>query len=148
MKQIDEGPAKEKSRSLAVIQDDKGFNWNKYIPNEGSVLVAEIEVRYAERWDDGRQCFLDAEGNNVTNPNTIDFEAVVKTIPTIEVEYKEVFERLRREKERRENPDKFVKEIIIVNQEMTAENLMKMADKAMMTKITEVDNKTKSESSK
>ncbi|MFS8007728.1 hypothetical protein Hanom_Chr14g01264451 [Helianthus anomalus] len=44
MKQIDEGPAKEKSRALAVIQDDGGFNWNKYIPNEGSTFLAAVTL--------------------------------------------------------------------------------------------------------
>ncbi|KAJ0696611.1 hypothetical protein HanLR1_Chr10g0359191 [Helianthus annuus] len=34
MRQIEENPVKEKSRALAVIQDDEGFNWNDFIPDE------------------------------------------------------------------------------------------------------------------
>ncbi|MFS7957346.1 putative transcription factor interactor and regulator CCHC(Zn) family [Helianthus anomalus] len=33
-KQIGEGSSKEKKQALVVIQDDEGFNWNKYIPKE------------------------------------------------------------------------------------------------------------------
>ncbi|KAM0037342.1 putative transcription factor interactor and regulator CCHC(Zn) family [Helianthus debilis subsp. tardiflorus] len=40
--QIEEGPSKEKKQALVVIQEDEGFNWNKYISKEGYALVAEV----------------------------------------------------------------------------------------------------------
>ncbi|MFS7910313.1 hypothetical protein Hanom_Chr02g00104761 [Helianthus anomalus] len=46
MKQIENNPLKEKSRALAVIQDDEGFNWNDFLQDEdhiGSALVAEVK---------------------------------------------------------------------------------------------------------
>ncbi|MFS7967800.1 hypothetical protein Hanom_Chr09g00790001 [Helianthus anomalus] len=45
MRQIEDNPVKEKSRALAVIQDDEGFNWNDYIPGEDkieSTFMAEV----------------------------------------------------------------------------------------------------------
>ncbi|KAJ0728253.1 putative transcription factor interactor and regulator CCHC(Zn) family [Helianthus annuus] len=45
MKQIEETP-KEKSRALAVIQDDEGFDWNEFLPKEDAVgyaFMAHIE---------------------------------------------------------------------------------------------------------
>ncbi|MFS8019328.1 hypothetical protein Hanom_Chr15g01402511 [Helianthus anomalus] len=45
MRQIEDNPVKEKSRALAVIQDDEGFNWNDFISDEdqiGSAFMAEV----------------------------------------------------------------------------------------------------------
>ncbi|KAJ0576992.1 putative transcription factor interactor and regulator CCHC(Zn) family [Helianthus annuus] len=39
MKQIEETP-KEKSRALAVIQDDEGFDWSDFLPEEDAVGYA------------------------------------------------------------------------------------------------------------
>ncbi|KAJ0524927.1 putative transcription factor interactor and regulator CCHC(Zn) family [Helianthus annuus] len=45
LKQISEGLSKEKSRALVTIHDDEGFNWGKYINDDGSLraLVAEMK---------------------------------------------------------------------------------------------------------
>ncbi|KAJ0463989.1 hypothetical protein HanHA300_Chr14g0521931 [Helianthus annuus] len=47
MKQIENNSVKEKSRALAVIQDDEGSNWNDFLPEEeygfNSALVAEVK---------------------------------------------------------------------------------------------------------
>ncbi|MFS7945315.1 hypothetical protein Hanom_Chr06g00522851 [Helianthus anomalus] len=39
MKQIEETP-KEKSRALAAIQDDEGFDWSEFVPEEDAVSYA------------------------------------------------------------------------------------------------------------
>ncbi|MFS8019469.1 hypothetical protein Hanom_Chr15g01404141 [Helianthus anomalus] len=39
MKQIEETP-KEKLRALAVIQDDEGFNWSAFLPEDDAVGYA------------------------------------------------------------------------------------------------------------
>ncbi|MFS7900349.1 hypothetical protein Hanom_Chr00s108192g01806551 [Helianthus anomalus] len=78
---------------LVVTQGYEVFNWNKYIPNEGVALVAELkrnredniarkkldkiyniwkEAKDAGRWDDERKCYLDPEENIATDPNRID----------------------------------------------------------------------------
>ncbi|MFS8019437.1 putative transcription factor interactor and regulator CCHC(Zn) family [Helianthus anomalus] len=49
MKQIEETP-KEKSRALAVIQDDEGFDWSEFLPEDDAVgfafaFMAQIEQR-------------------------------------------------------------------------------------------------------
>ncbi|KAM0052434.1 putative transcription factor interactor and regulator CCHC(Zn) family [Helianthus debilis subsp. tardiflorus] len=46
MKQIEKNLVKEKSRALAVIQDDEAFNWNDFLTEEdyiGPALVAEVK---------------------------------------------------------------------------------------------------------
>ncbi|KAJ0613509.1 hypothetical protein HanIR_Chr02g0052151 [Helianthus annuus] len=39
MKQLEDAP-KEKSRALAVIHDDEGFNWSDLLPEEDAVGYA------------------------------------------------------------------------------------------------------------
>ncbi|MFS8003579.1 hypothetical protein Hanom_Chr13g01215611 [Helianthus anomalus] len=102
------------------------------------------EAKDAERWDDERLCYLDPEWNIATDAKTIDFDALVKTIPTVEKEHKDVIEAMKREEEAKKNPIKHIKEIIDVKQEMTIEKLRKMADNALMAKQNEVEIPTKS----
>ncbi|MFS7896850.1 hypothetical protein Hanom_Chr00s005989g01731701 [Helianthus anomalus] len=40
---ISEGSSKKRKQALVVTQEDKGFNWNKYIPKEKHALVAEVK---------------------------------------------------------------------------------------------------------
>ncbi|KAM0027770.1 putative transcription factor interactor and regulator CCHC(Zn) family [Helianthus debilis subsp. tardiflorus] len=45
MKQLEENP-KEKSRALVVIQDDEGFDWSEFLPEDddvGFAFIAKIE---------------------------------------------------------------------------------------------------------
>ncbi|MFS7936731.1 hypothetical protein Hanom_Chr05g00419231 [Helianthus anomalus] len=60
MKQLEDTP-KEKSRALAVIHDDEGFDWSEFLPEEDTVgyaLMTKIvpfkdnkteEVKYVNR---------------------------------------------------------------------------------------------------
>ncbi|KAF5818555.1 putative transcription factor interactor and regulator CCHC(Zn) family [Helianthus annuus] len=50
MKQIEETP-KEKSRALAVIQDDEGFDWSEFLPEDDAVgfaLMAQLPPKKAQ----------------------------------------------------------------------------------------------------
>ncbi|MFS7963228.1 putative transcription factor interactor and regulator CCHC(Zn) family [Helianthus anomalus] len=89
-KPIEEGSSKEKKQAMVTtqddnkwgIQDDEGFNWNKYIKEDGELkaLVAEFkqsreekharaylsnvydafkEARQANRWSQEKECFVD-----------------------------------------------------------------------------------------
>ncbi|MFS8021213.1 hypothetical protein Hanom_Chr16g01424811 [Helianthus anomalus] len=40
------------------------------------------EAVKAKRWDPNRECYLDPKGNVCTDPKTIDFDALVKSIPS------------------------------------------------------------------
>ncbi|XP_021984602.1 uncharacterized protein LOC110880296 [Helianthus annuus] len=151
---IEENSVKQKSRALAVIQDDEGFNWNDYIPDEeqiGSAFVDDIspvtfnrereiahvrmniihraykEAVKAKRWDAER-------------------EREMKLIPTEEEDRLKIEAEEKAEKESKENSVKVVKEIIDVNVEMTTENLKKKADQVLMAKALEVDTKSAFES--
>ncbi|KAM0050112.1 putative transcription factor interactor and regulator CCHC(Zn) family [Helianthus debilis subsp. tardiflorus] len=166
--QIKEGSSsKDKTRALIVTHEDERFDWSKYIPDEGpSAFVdkrvynreedtarkklGEIKMIYKEaveynRWDEERQCYLDREENIATDPATIDFDALVKTIPTVEEEHAEVLVAMIKEKAEKEvklNAAKNGLEIIDVKQELTVENLRKMADNALMAKPNKVESST------
>ncbi|KAJ0747511.1 putative transcription factor interactor and regulator CCHC(Zn) family [Helianthus annuus] len=118
-KQIGEGSSKERKQALVVTQDDEGFNWNKYIPKEKLVLVAEVksepvrektmrerniacirldemqaafeEARRAGRWDKKRECYTDPKGNPVVESRSLNFKALLEVIPTSEELYSKKF---------------------------------------------------------
>ncbi|KAJ0832151.1 putative transcription factor interactor and regulator CCHC(Zn) family [Helianthus annuus] len=102
-KLIDEGSSKDRKQAMVVIQDDEGFNWNKYIPKEKHALVAEfrqsreehharmclsdvyaaaIEAKQANIWDRERECFIDPQRNPTVDPQKVDFKALMAAIPT------------------------------------------------------------------
>ncbi|TKW70362.1 MAG: hypothetical protein DI543_28925, partial [Bradyrhizobium icense] len=201
MKQADDN--RDKSRALAVIYDDEGYDWSKEVlPEEDAVgyafmakndepipwkdgrteeqkynyrkMIAEnriirisriyLEARRARRWDPDRECYLDEYGNIAIDDKTLDLEAIIKEIkeddeywqhkwwgtPT-EKMIEEEKEKERKEKEMKEQ-EEFEKAkqvdtgIIDTTQELTAENLGKMADKVLAAKVLEVDSNSVTES--
>ncbi|KAJ0618429.1 putative transcription factor interactor and regulator CCHC(Zn) family [Helianthus annuus] len=190
---------RDKSRALAVIYDDEGYDWSKdVLPEEDAVgyafmanddepipwkddrteeqrycyrkMIAEnrilrisriyLEARRANRWDPDRECYLDRYGNIAIDDSTLDMEAIIKEIkeddeywqhkwwgtPTSKMIEEE------KEKERKEKEEKEMKEkeeiekvkqvdtgLIDTTQELTSENLGKMADKVLAAKALEVD---------
>ncbi|MFS7905957.1 hypothetical protein Hanom_Chr01g00053781 [Helianthus anomalus] len=103
------GPCMFQDDSKWKIQDDEGFNWNKYIKDERTekwVLVAEFkqsreeeheraylsnvydayeEARRENRWSQEKECFVDLEGNPTLDPDEVDFESLVAAIPILGV---------------------------------------------------------------
>ncbi|KAF5759446.1 putative transcription factor interactor and regulator CCHC(Zn) family [Helianthus annuus] len=99
---------KEKSRALAVIHDDEGYDWSQVLPEEDAVgyaFVANVdhdrwwrndyarweiekfrepfkEAQRAKRWNDELECYMDPRGNPVVDPSKVDFEAVTKLLPS------------------------------------------------------------------
>ncbi|XP_021996077.1 eukaryotic translation initiation factor 3 subunit A-like [Helianthus annuus] len=98
----------EKSRSLAVIYDDEGYDWSKKVlPEEDAVgyaFVAEAdpdrwwkvdyarweigklnepfkEAQRAKRWNEELECYMDPRGNPVADPSKVDFKAVTNLLP-------------------------------------------------------------------
>ncbi|MFS7936037.1 putative transcription factor interactor and regulator CCHC(Zn) family [Helianthus anomalus] len=99
----------EKSRALAVIYDDEGYDWSKEVLPEqvavGYAFVAkddhdnwwrrnsarwEIgklyepfqEAQRANRWNEELECYLDPQGNPVVDPSKVDFDAVTNVFPS------------------------------------------------------------------
>ena len=99
----------EKSRALAVIYDDEGYDWSKEVLPEqdvvGYAFVAreehdawwrrdsarwEIgklyepfqEAQRAKRWNEELECYLDPQGNPVVDPSKVDFDAVTNVFPS------------------------------------------------------------------
>ncbi|KAM0008103.1 putative transcription factor interactor and regulator CCHC(Zn) family [Helianthus debilis subsp. tardiflorus] len=140
--QTDEGSSKEKTQALVVTQEDEEFNWNKYIPKDGSALVAEIkysreyriarsrldevyyifkEAKQAKRWDDERKCYLDPQGNPAVDLKSVDFDALLATIPTATKYYSKKKE----DKNYEEQVEKRIKKVINASLEMLTETLKK-----------------------
>ncbi|MFS7936169.1 hypothetical protein Hanom_Chr05g00412311 [Helianthus anomalus] len=102
------GPSTIQDDNRCRIQDDGGFNWNKYIKEDEELkaLVAEFkqsreeeqargylrkeykkyrEARWANRWNEEKECCVDPEGNLTTDPDEVDFKVLVAAIPTVGV---------------------------------------------------------------
>ncbi|MFS7969421.1 hypothetical protein Hanom_Chr09g00809001 [Helianthus anomalus] len=54
------------------------------------VITIFKEAKQAKRWDDGRKCYLDPQGNPTMDPKTTDFNALVAAIPTAEEFYSKI----------------------------------------------------------
>ncbi|KAJ0940813.1 putative transcription factor interactor and regulator CCHC(Zn) family [Helianthus annuus] len=192
LKQVEDN--KEKSRALAVIYDDEGYDWSQEVlPEEDAVgyafmaktepvlwkdnrteeqkyrhrkMLAEnriirisginLEAKRARRWDPDRECYLNPYGNIAVDDKTLDLEAIIKEFKD-EDDYwqnkwwgtgdeKEKEEKERKEKEENEKAKKVDTGVIDTTQELTAENLGKMADKVLAAKALEVDSNSVSES--
>ncbi|KAJ0714031.1 putative transcription factor interactor and regulator CCHC(Zn) family [Helianthus annuus] len=65
----------EKSRALAVIYDDEGYDWSKEV-------LPEKDAVGAERWSEELECYLDPYGNPVVDPAKVDFDAVTNAFPS------------------------------------------------------------------
>ncbi|MFS7907080.1 putative transcription factor interactor and regulator CCHC(Zn) family [Helianthus anomalus] len=99
----------EKSRALAVIYDDEGYDWSKEVLPEsdavGYAFVAnddhdawwrrdstrwEIrklnepfqEAKRAKRWNEELACYMDPQGNPVVDPSKVDFDVVTNLFPS------------------------------------------------------------------
>ncbi|MFS7929091.1 hypothetical protein Hanom_Chr04g00328461 [Helianthus anomalus] len=114
------------------------------------------EAKKAKMWDPDRECYLDPKGNICIDPKSIDFDALVKSILSVEEQIKIDAEKIaEKERLRQERYEEFLRSkksekvdegIIDVKAEMTAKNLTKMADQVTMAKELEVDSKSASES--
>ncbi|KAF5760090.1 putative transcription factor interactor and regulator CCHC(Zn) family [Helianthus annuus] len=97
----------EKSRALAVIYDDEGYDWSQVCPEKdvvGYAFVADAdpdrwwkadyarweigklnepfkEAQRAKRWNDELECYMDPQGNPVADPSKVDFKAVTNLLP-------------------------------------------------------------------
>ncbi|MFS7964080.1 hypothetical protein Hanom_Chr08g00746001 [Helianthus anomalus] len=130
-----------RERNLASIKKKRIYNAYK-------------EAKKTTRWDPDRECYLDPKGNICFDPVTIDFEALVKSISTVEEQIKiDAAKRTKRERLKQERyeaylrskePKKVDEGIIDVEKEMTTENLTKMANQVLMEKALEVDYKSAS----
>ncbi|MFS7948273.1 hypothetical protein Hanom_Chr06g00558011 [Helianthus anomalus] len=151
-KQIGEGSSKEKKQALVVIQDDEGFNWNKYIPEEKMALVSDVgptrEESHATMRLSAVNCYLDPKGNPTVDPDVVDFEVLVATIPTTGVFYSRIKEDPNYEKEMEERTrrviyasvekTKSVEEIVDESQKLKDEILKKTADSTTVADQVEV----------
>ncbi|KAJ0836751.1 putative transcription factor interactor and regulator CCHC(Zn) family [Helianthus annuus] len=99
----------EKSRALAVIYDDEGYDWSKevlpekdvvgyaFVANDehdkwwrrdrarweiGKLYAPFQEAQRAERWSEELECYLDPYGNPVVDPAKVDFDAVTNAFPS------------------------------------------------------------------
>ncbi|KAF5817656.1 putative transcription factor interactor and regulator CCHC(Zn) family [Helianthus annuus] len=174
MKQIEETP-KEKSRALAVIQDDEGFDWGDFLLEDDAVgfafmatteqtkeektyilrkmMAQHMKEKIYEAWKEAKR----ARRWNPDRECYLDPKGNIIVEPTsvdVETLIKSIAETEQQnkidaakkaEKERLESK-KVDEGIIDTTKEMTAENLTKMADQLLMTNALEVDSKSASSS--
>ncbi|KAF5823326.1 putative transcription factor interactor and regulator CCHC(Zn) family [Helianthus annuus] len=146
--------------------EEQKYNYRKMIAQNKIIRISGIflEARRAKRWDPDRECYLDPYGNIAIDDKTLDIEAIVKeyeeedeywqhkwwgtpTKKMIEEEKeKERKEKEMKEKEEFEKAKQIDTGVIDTTQELTAENLGKMADKVLAVKALEVDFNSVTES--
>ncbi|KAJ0604142.1 putative transcription factor interactor and regulator CCHC(Zn) family [Helianthus annuus] len=100
----------EKSRALAVIYDDEGYDWSKEVlPEQDAVGYAFVareehdawwrrdsarweigklyepfqEAQRAKRWNEELECYLDPQGNPVVDPEKVDFDAMIEEVKSV-----------------------------------------------------------------
>ncbi|KAF5804170.1 putative transcription factor interactor and regulator CCHC(Zn) family [Helianthus annuus] len=187
LKQIEE-KEKEKSRALAVIHDDEGYDWSEILPEEDAVgyafaagkivpfkntrteeekfvnrrvkaqtKVSRIytiykEAKRAKRWDPDRECYLDPQGNIAIDPSSLSVDAIIQQYAEEEEArqrewWGEGEKKVEEKEEKAKSEEKKIDDgVIDTSQKLTAENLMKMADKVLAAKELEVDSSSGTES--
>ncbi|KAF5762405.1 putative transcription factor interactor and regulator CCHC(Zn) family [Helianthus annuus] len=138
--QIEDGSSKERNKALVVIQEDEGFNWNKYIPKTKCLamlagIIKEPEPTVEEVVeDDGEICFDDVPIDYDSESHEILHDTFRSIMPSdmfnsfVGFFSNQGYSGMQREEVKKE----LVDEIIDVSKEMNAENLADIADKAMM----------------
>ncbi|MFS8024247.1 putative transcription factor interactor and regulator CCHC(Zn) family [Helianthus anomalus] len=166
--QIEEGSSREKKQAYVMIQDDEGFNLDKYIEEEKKekkVLVAEFkesreenharrylsdvykaftEARWVNRWSEEKECFIDPKENPIVDPKKVDFKALVAAIPTVGVWCKGLEEILNY----RQKVDEGIKKVIYASLEkkkMTVEEIVDESKKMKEEILKKATNKTPEE---
>ncbi|MFS7996713.1 hypothetical protein Hanom_Chr12g01133051 [Helianthus anomalus] len=173
-KQIDKGPSKERKQALFTIQEDGGFNWNKYIPKEKLALVAEtrpsrderharmwlsdvfeifIESKRANRWDGERECIIDPQGNLAVDPQKEGIRRVIyasvekkkKTVEEIVDESQKMVDELKKTTEKADDEKlKSLAEDTVAEKQQVIKEVQNQMEKEAMMPNTEVITKTES----
>ncbi|KAJ0442508.1 hypothetical protein HanIR_Chr16g0810131 [Helianthus annuus] len=110
------------------------------------------EAKRAKRWDPDRECYLDPQGNIAIDPSSLSVDAIIQQYAKEEeARQREWWGEGEKKVEEKEDKVKSAEkkiddEVIDTSQELTAENLMKMADKVLAAKELEVDSSSGTES--
>ncbi|MFS8003375.1 hypothetical protein Hanom_Chr13g01213241 [Helianthus anomalus] len=143
MKQIEETP-KEKSRALAMIQDDEGFDWSEFLPEDDAVGFAFMAQIHKQTEPTEESIYIRrkllAQIHKRQGSTTLG-----KKPKTLRDGIRIIDNAKKAEKEREESK-KIDDRIIDTTKEMKAEKLKNMANKVLMTKALEVDSKSASSS--
>ncbi|KAJ0453376.1 hypothetical protein HanIR_Chr15g0728701 [Helianthus annuus] len=111
---------------------------------KGKIYRTWMETKKARRWDPDRECYLDPNGNIAVDPDTVDIEVLTKQLADEEEARQREWwgggesDEKKRETEKESQPKKIDDGIIDTSQELTAENLKKLADKVLAAKELEV----------
>ncbi|MCG5051256.1 hypothetical protein L2164_21525, partial [Pectobacterium brasiliense] len=144
--------------------EEQKYKYRKMIAENRIIRISRIylEAKRAKRWDPDRECYLDEYGNIAIDDKTLDIEAIIKEYKEEdeywqnkwwgtgdekekeEKEKKEKEEKEKKEKEEIEKSNKIDTGVLDTTQELTAENLGKMADKVLAAKALEVDSNSMS----
>ncbi|XP_022008846.1 uncharacterized protein LOC110907979 [Helianthus annuus] len=142
LKQIEEKD-KEKSRALTVIHDDEGYDWSEILPEEdvvGYAFAAGKTVPFKDTRTEEEK-FVNRRMKAQTKQYAEEEEARKREL------WGEGEKKVEEKEEKVKSAEKKIDDgVIDTSHELTAENLMKMADKVLAAKELEVDSSFGTES--
>ncbi|KAJ0713787.1 putative transcription factor interactor and regulator CCHC(Zn) family [Helianthus annuus] len=170
LKQI-ENNTKEKSRACVVIQDDEGFDWGEFLPEDdlnddrfrktreeilkektyrerciAGYRIEEMEKEYEEaknygRYDKKRNCYVNRNGEPVVHKKEIVYEDVLAVIPL----FGEFYSNVEKDKHYEKKSNKLTRDVMTVSLRRRDEERMKKNVENLVDKLKKVAEEIKAE---
>ncbi|KAJ0484297.1 putative transcription factor interactor and regulator CCHC(Zn) family [Helianthus annuus] len=159
-----EGLIEAKSPGL-IIYDDEGYDWSQHDEEvaevEAKAMVAEVtltreerrarmrlddvynayrEATWAGRWSKDKECYVDPQGNPTVNPKTVDLDALVAAILTVDVWCKGLRENPRYKQKVEEGIQKVIFASLEKKKKMTVEEIVTESEK-VVSEVKKVEKK-------
>ncbi|KAJ0448995.1 putative transcription factor interactor and regulator CCHC(Zn) family [Helianthus annuus] len=156
---------KDADSPSGIIHDDEGYDWSQHddegVNLKAKAMVAEVqltreerharmrlddvynayrEATWAGRWSKDKQCYVDPEGNPTVDPKTVDLEALVAAIPTVDVWCKGIRENPRYKQQVEEGIRKVIFASLEKKKKKTVEEIV-IESKEMVNEVKKVEKK-------
>ncbi|KAF5805179.1 putative transcription factor interactor and regulator CCHC(Zn) family [Helianthus annuus] len=137
-----------------IIYDDEGYDWSQHDEEvaevEAKAMVAEVtltreerharmrlddvynayrEATWAGRWSKDKECYVDPQRNPTVDPKTVDLDALVAAIPTVDVWCKGLRENPRYKQQVEEGIQKVIFASLEKKKKMTVEEVVNEVNK-------------------
>ncbi|KAJ0809384.1 putative transcription factor interactor and regulator CCHC(Zn) family [Helianthus annuus] len=148
-----------------IIYDDEGYDWSQHEEEVAEVevkaMTAEItltreerharmrlddvynayrEATWAGRWSKDKGCYVDPQGNPTVDPKTVDLDALVAAIPTVDVWCKGIRENPRYKQQVEEGIRKVIFASLEEKKKKTVEEIVTESEK-MVNEVKKVEGK-------
>ncbi|KAJ0837524.1 hypothetical protein HanRHA438_Chr16g0779111 [Helianthus annuus] len=149
-----------------IIYDDEGYDWSQHDEEVAEVevkaMTAEVtltreerharmrlddvynayrEATWAGRWSKDKECYVDPQGNPTVDPKTVDLDALVAAIPTVDVWCKGIRENPRYKQQVEEGIRKVIFASLEEKKKKTVEEIVTESEK-MVNEVKKVEEKT------